>query len=214
MFTGIIEELGTVSAVEDQGDAVRLTISADVTISDAALGDSIAVNGCCLTVASLDEDDHGRPGTWTADVMAESLARTSLGTLVPGDRVNLERAVTAEKRLGGHVVQGHVDGVGTVVSRSPSEHWDVVEIGLPETPDLARYLVDKGSITVDGTSLTVVEAKDASFTVSLIPETLARTTLGFRRPGDTVNLEVDVLAKHVEKLVRAYTEAALREKEK
>jgi riboflavin synthase len=199
MFTGIIEELGTVAAVEDQGDAIRLTVRADETLSDAALGDSIAVNGCCLTVAERTDT------TWTADVMAETLAKTSTGRLVPGDRVNLERAVTAEKRLGGHVVQGHVDGVGTVLSRTPSEHWTVVEIGFPEDVDLARYLVDKGSITVDGTSLTVVEAKDASFTVSLIPETLARTTLGFRDPGDPVNLEVDVLAKHVEKLVRAYT---------
>lgn len=199
MFTGIVEELGTVAAVDDQGDAIRLTIRAGETLSDAALGDSIAVNGCCLTVAERTDS------TWTADVMAETLAKTSTGRLVPGDRVNLERAVTAEKRLGGHVVQGHVDGVGTVLSRTPSEHWTVVEIGLPEEPDLARYLVDKGSITVDGTSLTVVEAKDTSFTVSLIPETLARTTLGFREPGDPVNLEVDVLAKHVEKLVRAYT---------
>ncbi|NYJ01535.1 riboflavin synthase [Nocardioides thalensis] len=198
MFTGIVEELGTVASVDDQGDAIRLTIRADETLSDAALGDSIAVNGCCLTVAERTDT------TWTADVMAETLAKTSTGRLAPGDRVNLERAVTAEKRLGGHVVQGHVDGVGTVLSRTPSEHWTVVEIGLPEEPDLARYLVDKGSITVDGTSLTVVEAKDASFTVSLIPETLARTTLGFREPGDPVNLEVDVLAKHVEKLVRAY----------
>ena len=170
-------------------------------MADAGLGDSIAVNGCCLTVAERTE------GTWTADVMAETLAKTSIGRLAVGDRVNLERAVTAEKRLGGHVVQGHVDGVGSVISRSPSEHWDVVEIGYPATGDLGRYLVDKGSITVDGTSLTVVEAKEASFTVSLIPETLARTTLGFRRPGDPVNLEVDVLAKHVEKLVRAYVDA-------
>ena len=184
MFTGIVEELGTVASVDDRGDAIRLTIRADETLSDAELGDSIAVNGCCLTVAERTDT------TWTADVMAETLAKTSTGRLAPGDRVNLERAVTAEKRLGGHVVQGHVDGVGTVLSRTPSEHWTVD---------------DKGSITVDGTSLTVVEAKQASFTVSLIPETLARTTLGFREPGDPVNLEVDVLAKHVEKLVRAYS---------
>ncbi|TIC80391.1 riboflavin synthase [Nocardioides sp. GY 10113] len=199
MFTGIVEELGTVRAVEDQGDAVRVTIAADLTLSDAGLGDSIAVNGVCLTVAERTED------SWTADVMAETLAKTSTGTLVAGDRVNLERAVTAEKRLGGHVVQGHVDGVGRIRSRQPSEHWDLVEIEMPA--ELSRYLVDKGSITVDGTSLTVVEAKDDAFTVSLIPETLARTTLGFRQPGDLVNLEVDVLAKHVEKLVRAYVDA-------
>ncbi len=197
MFTGIVEEFGTIEAIEDQGDALRLTIASDITLSDAGLGDSIAVNGCCLTVAERTER------TWTADVMAESLAKTSLGDLAVGDRVNLERAVTAEKRLGGHIVQGHVDAVGQVVRRTPSEHWEVVEIAMPA--ELGRYLVDKGSITVDGISLTVVEAGDDSFTVSLIPETLARTTLGFRAPGERVNLEVDVIAKHVEKLVRAYT---------
>ncbi len=197
MFTGIVEELGTVTAVEDQGDAIRLTIASDVTLSDAGLGDSIAVNGCCLTVAERTDT------TWTADVMAETLAKTTTGQLDVGDRVNLERAVTAEKRLGGHVVQGHVDAVGEVVARTPSEHWELVEIKMPA--ELGRYLVDKGSITVDGTSLTVVEAGDHTFTVSLIPETLARTTLGFRAVGDQVNLEVDVIAKHVEKLVRAYT---------
>ncbi|TNM43340.1 riboflavin synthase [Nocardioides albidus] len=203
MFTGIVEELGTVTAVEDQGDAIRLTIASDVTLSDAGLGDSIAVNGCCLTVAERTDS------TWTADVMAETLAKTSIGRLEVGDRVNLERAVTAEKRLGGHVVQGHVDAVGEVVARTPSEHWEVVEIKMPD--ELGRYLVDKGSITVDGTSLTVVEAGDHTFTVSLIPETLARTTLGFRAVGDQVNLEVDVIAKHVEKLVRAYTGASNKE---
>ncbi|GAA1541685.1 riboflavin synthase [Nocardioides humi] len=203
MFTGIVEELGTVTAVEDQGDAVRLTIASDVTLSDAGLGDSIAVNGCCLTVAERTDT------TWTADVMAETLAKTGIGVLAVGDRVNLERAVTADKRLGGHIVQGHVDAVGEVVARTPSEHWEVVEIAMPA--DLGRYLVDKGSITVDGTSLTVVEAGDTSFTVSLIPETLARTTLGFRAVGDRVNLEVDVIAKHVEKLVRAYTDRPAKE---
>ncbi|WP_408899329.1 riboflavin synthase [Nocardioides sp. R1-1] len=199
MFTGIVEELGTVTAIEDQGDAVRLTIASEVTLSDAGLGDSIAVNGCCLTVAERTDT------TWTADVMAETLAKTSVGGLAVGDRVNLERAVTAEKRLGGHVVQGHVDAVGEVLARTPSEHWEVVEIAMPA--ELGRYLVDKGSITVDGISLTVVEAGETSFTVSLIPETLARTTLGFRAVGDRVNLEVDVIAKHVEKLVRVYASA-------
>jgi len=199
VFTGIVEEFGTIEAIEDQGDAIRLTIASDITLSDAGLGDSIAVNGCCLTVAERTDR------TWTADVMAESLARTSLGDLVVGDRVNLERAVTAEKRLGGHIVQGHVDGVGEVVSRTPSEHWEIVEISLPV--GMGRYLVDKGSITVDGTSLTVVEAKDDTFTVSLIPETLARTTLGSRRVGDLVNLEADVIAKHVEKLLGAWAPA-------
>jgi riboflavin synthase len=198
MFTGIVEELGTVAAVEDQGDAIRLTIRADTVLGDAAPGDSIAVNGCCLTLAERDAS------TWTADVMQETLDKTSLHGVQPGDPVNLERAVTAGTRLGGHIVQGHVDGVGTVVRRSPSEHWEVVEIALPPADrdgGLARYLVDKGSITVDGVSLTVVEAGEDTFTVSLIPETLARTTLGSRAPGDRVNLEVDVLAKHVEKLL-------------
>ncbi len=203
MFTGIIEELGTVAAVEDQGDAIRLTVTASTVLSDAGLGDSISVNGCCLTVVSHDGVQ------WTADVMQETLDKTSLRGVEPGDRVNLERAVTAEKRLGGHIVQGHVDGVGQVVRRSPSEHWEVVEISMP--PELGRYLVDKGSITVDGVSLTVVEAHDTTFTVSLIPETLARTTLGSRQPGDRVNLEVDIIAKHVEKLVRAYTQDSLRD---
>lgn len=193
MFTGIVEELGTVAAVEDQGDAIRLTVRAATVLADAALGDSIAVNGCCLTVAARTDD------TWTADVMQETLDKTSLHGVQPGDRVNLERAVTAHTRLGGHIVQGHVDGVGTVLGRTPSEHWEVVEISLPG--GLTRYLVDKGSITVDGVSLTVVEARDESFTVSLIPETLARTTLGGRQPGERVNLEVDVIAKHVEKLL-------------
>ena len=193
MFTGIVEELGTVAAVEDQGDAIRLTIRASTVLEDAGLGDSIAVNGCCLTVAERNGD------TWTADVMQETLDKTSLYGVRPGDRVNLERAVTADKRLGGHIVQGHVDGVGTVLGRAPSEHWEVVEIQMP--PELGRYLVDKGSITVDGVSLTVVEARDDSFTVSLIPETLARTTLGTRRPGERVNLEADILAKHVERLL-------------
>ena len=181
------------TAVEDQGDAIRLSIRAGTVLEDAGLGDSIAVNGCCLTVAERDGD------TWTADVMQETLDKTSLYGVRPGDRVNLERAVTAEKRLGGHIVQGHVDGVGTVLARTPSEHWEVVEIQMP--PELGRYLVDKGSITVDGVSLTVVEAHDDRFTVSLIPETLARTTLGRRQVGERVNLEVDILAKHVEKLL-------------
>jgi riboflavin synthase len=193
MFTGIVEELGTVEAIEDQGDAIRLTIRSATVLEDAGLGDSISVNGCCLTVTEHDGV------TWTADVMQETLDKTSLYGVQPGDRVNLERAVTAHTRLGGHIVQGHVDGVGTVVSRTPSEHWEVVEISLPTA--LSRYLVDKGSITVDGVSLTVVEAEDESFTVSLIPETLARTTLGSRQPGDRVNLEVDVIAKYVEKLL-------------
>ncbi len=199
MFTGIVEELGTVAGVEDLTDALRLRIAATTVLEGTGLGDSISVNGCCLTVVTIAD------GTWSADVMKESLDKTSMGKVHVGDRVNLERAVTAEKRLGGHVVQGHVDAVGTVLSRSPSEHWDVVEISLPH--GLTRYLVDKGSITVDGISLTVVEARTDSFTISLIPETLARTTLGSRAVGDQVNLEVDILAKHVEKLLAARLDA-------
>ena len=196
MFTGIVEELGVVDGLERLEDAVRLTIRGPLVTGDAGLGDSIAVNGCCLTVAERSGE------TFTADVMAETLDKTSLGALEPGARVNLERAVTASTRLGGHMVQGHVDATGQVLSRRPSEHWEVVEISLPT--DLATYVVDKGSICVDGVSLTVVEAVSGSFTVSLIPETLARTTLGHKKSGDLVNLEVDVIAKYVEKMLDAY----------
>lgn len=203
MFTGIVEELGTVHAVVDQSDAIRLTVQATTVLDDVRLGDSISVNGCCLTVAATETSrDSDRVDLWTADLMQETLDRTSLAGVQPGDRVNLERAVTASSRLGGHIVQGHVDGVGTIVSRTPSEHWEVVEVSLPA--DLEPYLVEKGSITVDGVSLTVVDVHPESFTISLIPETLARTTLGFREVGDRVNLETDVIAKHVAKLVRAY----------
>ncbi|MBF4769859.1 riboflavin synthase [Nocardioides agariphilus] len=204
MFTGIVEELGTVAAVLDQGDAIRLTVRAVTALDGTQLGDSISVNGCCLTVAAIDHDDLG--STWTADVMQETLEMTSLLGVQPGDGVNLERAMTADKRLGGHLVQGHVDGVGTVVRRSPSEHWDVVEVSLPR--ELAKYVVPKGSICVDGVSLTVVNVGPDSFTVSLIPETLTRTTLGSRAPGDRVNLETDVIARHVEKLITAYLPGA------
>ena len=199
MFTGIVEELGTVAAVEDQGDAVRLTIAASTVLEDAALGDSVSVNGCCLTVATV--STPGRPTSFTADVMRETLDKTAVGELTTGDRVNLERAVTPTTRLGGHIVQGHVDGTGVVRRRTPSEHWEVVEVEAPA--DLLRYLVPKGSVTVDGISLTVVDVLADGFTVSLIPETLARTTLGFRKPGDRVNLEADVIAKHVERLLQA-----------
>ncbi|MGN6250937.1 MAG: riboflavin synthase [Marmoricola sp.] len=193
MFTGIVEELGTVDGLEEQPDAVRLTVRGPLVTTDARLGDSIAVNGCCLTVAERDGE------TFTADVMRETLERTSLGALVAGDRVNLERAVTPATRLGGHIVQGHVDGTGTVRRRTPSDNWEVVEVGLPAA--LTRYLVPKGSITVDGISLTVVGVGDDWFSVSLIPETLARTTLGAKEPGSVVNLEVDVIAKYVERMV-------------
>ena len=199
MFTGIVEELGTVESIDEQHDAVRLTVRAAAVLQDARTGDSIAVNGCCLTVA-----DRGE-GAFTADVMRETLDKTALGQLEPGARVNLERAATPTTRLGGHLVQGHVDSTGTITSRVRSEHWDLVEIAMP--PGLARYVVSKGSVCVDGVSLTVVSTSPttgnerASFTVSLIPETLARTTLGFRQPGDAVNLEVDVIAKYVEALL-------------
>jgi riboflavin synthase len=189
MFTGIVEELGTVERIERQSDAVRLTVRATTVLADARLGDSIAVNGCCLTVAERTD------ATWTADVMEQTLARTGLGSLAAGDRVNLERPVTAGTRLGGHLVQGHVDAVGHVIARDPGEHWEVVTVSVPR--DLAPYLVDQGSVTVDGVSLTVVRAGEDEFTVSLIPETMRRTTLGFREPGQAVNLEVDVIGKYV-----------------
>ncbi len=195
VFTGIIEELGAVDSLVDQGDAVRLTVRAPLVVDDAALGDSIAVNGVCLTVAARDQQ------TFTADVMRETLDRTALAALEPGARVNLERATTPTARLGGHLVQGHVDATGTITSRVPSEHWEVVEVEVPQ--HLLRYLVPKGSVTIDGISLTVVDVDDTRsvLTVSLIPETLARTTLGTRRPGDPVNLEVDIVAKYVERMV-------------
>ena len=162
MFTGIVEELGTVESIEDQGDAIRLTIRATTVLEDAGLGDSIAVNGCCLTIVSTDSSSgNGAADLWTADVMQETLDKTSLYGVVPGDRVNLERAVTAAKRLGGHIVQGHVDGVGVIRARTPSEHWEVVEVEMPR--EMGRYLVDKGSITVDGVSLTVAELLDEWF---------------------------------------------------
>lgn len=195
MFTGIVEELGEVVAVDPLADAERLTIHGPLVTGDAAPGASIAVNGVCLTVVDLED------GRFTADVMHETLRRSGLGSLRPGSRVNLERPVTLQARLGGHLVQGHVDGVGTVLDREAAEHWEVVRIGLPAP--LARYVVEKGSITVDGVSLTVVDVDDTSFRVSLIPTTLAMTTLGSRAVGDPVNLEVDVVAKYVERLMGA-----------
>jgi riboflavin synthase len=193
VFTGIVEELGHVTAVENLGDASRFRLRGPVVTEDAHHGDSIAVNGVCLTVVDHEGDE------FTADVMAETLNRSGLGALTVGSRVNLERPTALGARLGGHIVQGHVDGTGTVLERVPSEHWEIVRISLPA--DLARYVVEKGSITVDGISLTVVEAGDDFFTVSLIPTTLALTTLGLKQPGDPVNLEVDVIAKYVERLL-------------
>jgi riboflavin synthase len=195
MFTGIVEELGVVLDVEQLGDSSRLTVHGPLVTSDAAHGDSIAVNGVCLTVVSNDD------GAFTADVMAESLRRSSLGAAAPGSRVNLERAVRVSDRLGGHIVQGHVDGTGEVLAVTPQEHWTVVRVGLPQSLD--RYVVEKGSITVDGVSLTVSAVEAGWLEVSLIPTTLSATTLGARVPGDVVNLEVDVMAKYVEKLLLA-----------
>jgi len=203
VFTGIVEEVGTLVVREDAGDSAVLRIRARKAVDGVALGDSIAVNGVCLTVTGVDPDADGS-GVWSTDVMAETLRRSSLGAVGSGDRVNLERAVTVQTRLGGHMVQGHVDGVGTVVSRTPGEHWEVVRIAVPAA--LARYVVEKGSITVDGVSLTVSALADTPepwFEVSLIPTTLRETTLGERAPGDRVNLEVDVIAKYVERLLGA-----------
>ncbi|MGW1790002.1 riboflavin synthase [Streptomyces tubercidicus] len=193
MFTGIVEELGEVVAVENLGDASQFRLRGPVVTEDAKHGDSIAVNGVCLTV--VDTAD----GEFTADVMAETLKRSSLGALATGSRVNLERPMALGGRLGGHLVQGHVDGTGTILERTPGEHWEIVKIALPAA--LSRYVVEKGSITVDGVSLTVVDAADDYFTISLIPTTLALTTLGIKKAGDPVNLEVDVLAKYVERLL-------------
>ena len=205
MFTGIVEEVGTLVVREDDGDSAVLRIRARKAVDGVALGDSIAVNGVCLTVTGV-EPDGGPDGTavWSTDVMAETLRRSSLGAVGSGERVNLERAVTVQTRLGGHLVHGHVDGVGTVVSRTPGEHWEVVRIAVPA--GLARYVVEKGSITVDGVSLTVSALADDPepwFEVSLIPTTLRETTLGERAAGDPVNLEVDVIAKYVERLLEA-----------
>jgi riboflavin synthase len=203
VFTGIVEEVGTLVVREDAGDSAVLRIRARKAVEGVALGDSIAVNGVCLTVTGVEPEGDGS-GVWSTDVMAETLRRSSLGAVGAGDGVNLERAVTVQTRLGGHMVQGHVDGVGTVVSRMPGEHWEVVRVAVPA--DLARYVVQKGSITVDGVSLTVSALGDGAepwFEVSLIPTTLRETTLGERAPGDRVNLEVDVIAKYVERLLGA-----------
>lgn len=194
MFTGLIEEIGTVEELVPLGDAVRIAVRAPKVTQDAAAGDSIAVDGVCLTVVD------NAAGTFTADVMRETLDRSRLGSYAPGSRVNLERALAAGQRLGGHIVQGHVDGVAEVVSRTASEHWEVVRFTLPQ--QLNRYVVEKGSIAVNGTSLTVSAVSEGYFEVSLIPTTLNETTAGALQPGDPVNLEVDVVAKYVEKMVQ------------
>lgn len=199
MFTGLVEEVGEVVEVHHGSASARLRLRGPLVTSDASHGDSICVNGVCLTVTDLAED------TFAVDVMAESLRRSSLEGLQVGSRVNLERAMAAGGRLGGHIVQGHVDGTGTISSRTPGEAWEVVEITA--APELARYLVDKGSVTVDGVSLTVVEARPEAFIVSLIPTTLADTTLGEAAVGTRVNLEVDVIGKYVATYLDRFAEA-------
>jgi riboflavin synthase len=209
MFTGIVEDLGEVEAVEHAGDSVRIFIRSEKVTHGTRPGDSIAVNGVCLTVTGLlsslpaaEDTPPDAPGAargFTADVMGETLARSGLKDAAPGTKVNLERPVRLEDRLDGHLVQGHVDGTAAIIRRQPQEHWEVVRIGLP--PGLGRYVVHKGSIAVDGISLTVSGIGDDWFEVSLIPETLKRTTLGTKQPGETVNLEVDVIAKYVQKLL-------------
>jgi riboflavin synthase len=192
MFTGIVEELGRLESLEDG----RLRIAATRVIEDASIGDSIAVNGCCLTVVAFGDD------WWEADVSDETISRTSMRSLQPGDGINLERAVKMSDRLGGHLVQGHVDGVGEIVDPVPN-----LRVRVPAS--LTRYLVEKGSVTVDGVSLTVVDALDDGFTVAIIPHTADVTTLGARHPGDLVNIEVDVMAKYVERLMAAYVETGV-----
>ena len=230
MFTGIVEDLGEIEAVDQQGDFAVIYVRSSVVTSDARVGDSICVSGVCLTVTGLigengpaDRAPDGTPPRgFTADVMGETLRHSSLKSLSPGTPVNLERSVRLEDRLGGHLVQGHTDGTGTIQSRVSHADWDVVRVSLPA--DLARYVVHKGSITVDGISLTVSALSDPTtasptsptggplppgpqswFEDSLIPETLKRTTLGAKQPGDEVNLEVDVIAKYVEKLTTGGT---------
>jgi riboflavin synthase len=204
VFTGIVEEVGTLVAREDRSDAAVLRIRAQRVLEGVALGDSIAVNGVCLTVTGVEPDGADGGGIWSTDVMAETLRRSSIGAAAAGQPLNLERAVTPHTRLGGHLVQGHVDGAGRVLARTPAEHWEVVRIALPAK--LARYVVEKGSIAVDGVSHTVSAVSPADvpepwFEVSLIPTTLRETTLGSRAPGEPVNLEVDVIAKYVERLM-------------
>jgi riboflavin synthase len=194
MFTGIIEELGKVSAIEQQPDAIRLTIDCGKVLSDLKRGDSISCSGTCLTAIDIDGN------SFTADVMLETLKCSSLSEVKVGDVINLERAMQHETRFGGHIVQGHVDGVGEVISREKSDNWDWVRIRIPA--DLMKYVVMKGSITIDGISLTVNELDEDHIAVSLIPETLEVTTLGYKQPGDKVNVEADVLAKHIERLLQ------------
>lgn len=194
MFTGIIEELGEVTAFEEHDDAARITVRAPLAVSDAHHGDSISVSGVCLTVI-----DQG-PDWFTADVMAQTLAMSTLASASAGTAVNIERAASVGDRLGGHIVQGHIDGASTVISVTDGSAWRVLRFGLD--PDVAPLVVDKGSIAIDGTSLTVSTVGDDWFEVSLIPETLTATTLGSLKPGDRVNLETDILARHVARMMK------------
>lgn len=199
MFTGIVEEVGEVLAVRETDEVTVLTVHGPTVTTDSRHGDSIAVNGVCLTVT---DPDGSRDGTFSVDLVPETLARSSLAAVSAGTRVNLERAVRADGRLGGHIVQGHVDGVGTLTGRDPGERSEQLRFVIAD--DLARYVVEKGSIAVDGVSLTVASVHPDGFTVALIPTTLTHTTLGALRPGDTVNLEVDVMAKYLERLSAGY----------
>lgn len=193
MFTGIVEELGEIREIHREVDSITLTIRASTVLDDVHYGDSIAVNGVCLTVVEFGDD------FFTADLMQETLDRSSLGQVEVGSKVNLERATAVGQRLGGHIVQGHIDGTGEVVSRTPGERWEVVRISLPE--QLSKYVVEKGSIAVDGTSLTISAVGEGFFEVSLIPTTLTDSVIGSTAVGTKVNLEVDVLAKYVEKML-------------
>jgi riboflavin synthase len=204
MFTGIVEELGSVRAIAPTDGGARLEIACSTVLTDAELGSSIAVNGCCLTVVALDD------GWWAADAQRETLHRTTIGGLQPGDPVNLERPVRLADRLGGHLVQGHIDAVGTVSARTPEPDGST-RLSVRAPDGILRYVVEKGSITVDGVSLTVTQVDDAGFSVALIPHTLAVTTLGIRQPGDGVNLEVDVLGKYVERLITGIKQSVSNE---
>ena len=195
MFTGIIEELGTVASVEVLPDSIRLAIKGDLVRQDLSQGESISVNGVCLTAAEITSDG------FIADVMLETLNRSSLSGISQGESVNLERAMSGAGRFGGHVVQGHVDGVAEIISREPSANWEVVKVKIPA--ELSKYVVHKGSITFDGVSLTVNDISDNTVSLSLIPETLRLTTLGTKEVGDKLNVEADILAKHIEKLIEA-----------
>ena len=195
MFTGIIEELGTVTGVQELTDSIRLKVSGKLIRSDLAQGESVSVSGVCLTAAEVTDDG------FVADVMLETLNRTSLRGIAEGDRVNLERAMSGAGRFGGHVVQGHVDGVAEIISREPSANWELVKVKIPT--ELAKYVVHKGSITFDGVSLTVNDITNDVVSLSLIPETLRLTTLGIKTTGEKLNVEADILAKHIEKLIEA-----------